>query len=157
MPELKTAMNAIEINGEMVENNDVGSSITVTTAGTYYGWTTASDGNSEKLVFSSDATADRLTVLVGGAGTYSADGTFSFSGTGNATIQGAIHVDGVINDNCKFRRKIGVGGDTGNASLPRTNIVLAEGQYVDMRFTSDGNGDDLTIYNGNINLRRIKR
>ena len=157
MVTLRNALDAIEMSGSMKEDNDSGTSISITTAGDYYGWVSAGEGEVTNVTFASDATADKLVIPSEGAGLYQIEGNFSFSGTGGAVVIGALHVSGSPDTSCKLRRKIGAGGDTGNASLSPAIIDLSAADYLDVRFTSDDNGDSITIYTGSLTIRRIKR
>lgn len=127
--------------------------IDVTTAGTYYGWVSATAFSAEHgVTFAGNATADRL--VLGVAGEYIVTVQISFSGTGNAVIDGALHKNDVLVETVAFRRKIGTGGDTGSASA--TGLVYSDGDdYVDFRFTSDGNGDDVDIHTCSVALHKL--
>jgi len=138
--------------------NSAGSTITVTTAGTYYGWTTATVGTVAGTGFVTadvaNATADNLTIGTSGAGTYLVTLSVCYSGTANSTAVGAIHVDGVPQTNITLRRKLGTGGDVGSASA--TGILKLEvGNVVDLRFTADGNGDTVVVQRVNLAIARI--
>jgi hypothetical protein len=142
--------------GSMYEDNDSGSSITVTTAGTFYGWTTATTGEVDgtHVTFTGDATADRMTVATSGIGKYLVNAQISFGGTLSATVQCSIFKDGTELPNCSFTRKLGTGGDVGSASITGFVDVTSAG-YLDLRFTSDGNGDSVDIYKCSLNIHRI--
>jgi hypothetical protein len=56
----------------------------------------------------------------------------SFSGGNNASIEGAVHVDGVRQESIRFRRKLGTGGDVGSASA--SGIINVTGTPVDVEF-----------------------
>ncbi|MHC4302715.1 MAG: hypothetical protein ACYS7Y_36105, partial [Planctomycetota bacterium] len=137
--------------GEMYEDNDSGSGITITTSGTYYGWVTASTGEVRGVTFASDATADKLTVAH--SGLYHVDGAVSFTGSIGSTFLGVVHVNGSPQVKVKFRRKIGTGGDIGSASLSGV-LDLSENDYVDLRFTADGNNKTITIYSANLSIAK---
>jgi hypothetical protein len=140
------------IYGNLYEYSSA-NSITVTTLGTYYGWTTAAAVVSGMTADLADATGDNL--VADTAGKYSVQGSFSFGATANSTIQGAIHVDGAIaSDSPRFVRKIGSGGDTGSASIGGI-LTLAAAEEVSMRFTSDGNGDVISIDEFSLTLVRV--
>lgn len=142
--------------GEMYEQG-LASVITVSTAGTYYGWTTASSGlvaGTGLVTFTDNSTADRLTVGVDGGGIYRVDCFVSFSGSNSAVIEGAIYKTGSREDKISFTRKLGVGGDVGTAACSGL-LSLSSGDYIDLRFTSDSNGDTLTIANLNVSITRV--
>ena len=142
--------------GELYEDNDpTGSSITITTAGTYYQWVTTTVGESagSGLVVAS-ATTDDLTVGASGAGKYLVVWSATISANTNATVHGAAHVGGSISS----KSKSGVHG--GNAG-DRTHLggsciaTLAASDAVDLRFTSDTNGDVVVVYHANLSIHRI--
>jgi len=137
--------------GEMFEYNTSGSSsdITVTAEGTFYGWISATTGITNGVTFDDNSTADRLTATV--AGDYKVDVSISFgTSTTNHIVEGSIFKNGVKVDNLSFRRKLS-SSDLGVAVI--TGIVnLSASDYIDLRFSSDGNGDivQLEIVNTNI-------
>ncbi len=137
--------------GSMYENG-TGSTIAITTAGTYYGWTTAVDGGSNNCTFTGNGTADRITFNT--AGIFRVDGTVSFSGSSNSTVVGTIFKNGVAT-NIEFTRKLGTGGDTGTASLGSLPLSIAVNDYIDLRFTADDNGDAISIKNAQIMASKI--
>ncbi|HUW13929.1 MAG TPA: hypothetical protein VM537_29670 [Anaerolineae bacterium] len=142
-----------EIRGNMYEYGSA-NTITVTTAGTYYGWTTAVAAKVNGMTAdTADATADHFTIVE--AGEYEVKATVSFGGTGNSTVRCAVHVDGVINADCpRFTRKLGAAGDIGTAA-PAGTITLAAGEEVSLRFTSDGNGDSVDLEDVSFSIRRL--
>ncbi|MCP4255514.1 MAG: hypothetical protein GY775_19335 [Candidatus Scalindua sp.] len=137
--------------GSMYENS-TGSTITITTAGTFYGWTTATDGGSSNCTFTGNITADRITFNT--AGVFRIDGTISFSGSSNSTVVGTIFKNGVAT-NIEFTRKLGTGGDTGTASLGSLPLSVVANDYIDLRFTADGNGDSINIVNAQIMVSKV--
>lgn len=56
----------------------------------------------------------------------------SFAGTANATVNGGIFVDGVVQEQVRFRRKLGAGGDVGSASA--LGLINVTGTPVDLDF-----------------------
>jgi len=142
--------------GELYEDNDpTGSSITVTTAGTYYQWVTTTVGESagSGLVVAS-ATTDDLTVGASGAGKYLVVWSATISANTNATVHGAAHVGGSISS----KSKSGVhGGNAGDRTHLGSSCIatLAASDAVDLRFTSDTNGDVVVVYHANLSIHRI--
>ena len=137
--------------GEMFEYNTSGSSsdITVIASGIFYGWISATTGITNGVTFDDNSTADRLTATV--AGDYKVDVSISFGNSiNNAIVEGSIFKNGLKVDNLSFRRKLS-SGDLGVTVI--TGIVnLSASDYIDLRFSSDGNGDivQLEIVNTNI-------
>lgn len=143
--------------GQLYEDG-AGSTITVTTAGTFYGWTTASAGLTAGAGFvvadTSNATADRLTVGSSGAGTYLVTFSVSYSGTANRTAHWTIFKDGVAQGNVSFERKLGTGGDVGSGSC-QGMLALVSGNYLDARVTSDNNGDLVVVNHASLTINRV--
>ena len=149
-------VNSPESYGSMSEAS-AGSTITITTAGTYYGWTTATTGpvaGAGLVTFTEDATADRLTVGANGAGIYYINYGVSFTGSANSVAHCCIFISGVEDDSMEAERKIS-GGDVGSFSNGGIAAIAANG-YVDMRCTSDGNGNTVVVKHVGLAIRRIK-
>jgi len=72
----------------------------------------------------------KITISI--VGTYFVGVQTSFAGSTNSTINGAIFVDGVIQDGIRFRRKLGTGGDVGSASA--LGLIAVTGAPVDLDF-----------------------
>jgi hypothetical protein len=143
--------------GFLYEDNDSGSTITVTTAGTYYGWTTATEGEVAGAGYVTsdvaDGTADHLTIGANGAGIYHVSFSVSFGGTGGAVVEVAIFVNGA-ETSVEFLRTLGVAGDTGSAGAVGI-LDLSASDEVSVRFTSDDNGDDVDVYRCQLLIHRI--
>lgn len=73
-----------------------------------------------------DKTNDRI--IINRSGYYFVSGQFSFSGSANAVIEGALYVDSTRQDSVRFRRKLGATGDVGSASLFGTILITGTGQ-----------------------------
>lgn len=152
--------------GELYENDLGGATvdITVTTAGVYYGWVTATAGELSGTGYvTADVTAsgsctgavdcDKLILGANGAGVYSVSFGVSFAGTSNALIYGKVYVNQAATD-IGFARKLSTGGDVGSAA--RSGILtLAASDRIGVRFTSDGNGDEISIESLHLTLTRI--
>jgi len=148
--------NALGAYGEMWSYDAAGSTnITITALGTYYPWTNANVGALSATTVYFDDAGTNATLIPGalGEGPYTVEGHFSFGGTGGAIIQGAIHTNGVLCENMSFTRTLGVGGDIGSASLGGF-VSLVETDRVDMCFTSDDNGDTVSIVKFNLLMHR---
>jgi hypothetical protein len=142
--------------GELYEQG-LGSTITVTTAGTYYGWVTAIDGEtagSPYITFTNDSTADRLTIGASGAGVYDINVSISFVGASASIVQGAIYKNGSRQDKLSFQRQFPASPQYGVVPISG-KLSLAASDYIDLRFTSDGNGDVITISNLNFSIHRV--
>lgn len=144
--------------GSLYENNDTGSTITTTTAGTYYGWVTATaGGNNLTTLDTANATADRITVDTGGGGVFFVAFSASFyNANNNVQTHIAVFKNGVIAPNL-------VGETTPvNANyeqnVPGNGILtLAAGDYIDLRITTNNNGEVVTLKHVSLTLHRISR
>jgi hypothetical protein len=140
--------------GELYENaGSPGTTITVTTAGTYYGWVSATAGDSNNITSDvADATADHLTIAT--AGTYYISIHVSFSGTATAVVECALFVNGTENEHIEIYRKLGTAGDVGSASAGGIEVLSASDE-LSVRCTSDGNNDDIDVWSMNLAVMGI--
>jgi hypothetical protein len=132
-------------------------SIILNNAGVFVGWVSASQGDisgSTYLNFQENSTADRLVVGTDGAGKYRITLTSSFGGSSGPIITGAIFKNGVIQNDLVFKRNLNSNGDVGNATLSGI-IDLQPGDYIDVRFAPDTNGERVDIYLLNLQVIRI--
>lgn len=77
-----------------------------------------------------DYANDKITI--NHAGSYFVGMQLSFHGLASAVINGAIFIDGVVQDQIRFRRKLGTGGDVGSASA--MGLITITGTPVDLDF-----------------------
>ncbi|MHC4372213.1 MAG: hypothetical protein ACYSW8_31805 [Planctomycetota bacterium] len=141
--------------GALDEQNAAGSDITITTAGTHYGWKTAEAVILNNLTADFTGEADGLVIDDGGKGDYLILGSISFSGTPNRLITGHIYISDV-ESHAGFRRKLGAGGDVGAA--PITDVLtLDNNDKVDLRFTADVGATTVTIESCHIVLAKLSR
>lgn len=132
--------------GVMYENS-TGTQINMATAGNYYGWVSATDGGGINTAFEGNATADRLTVQ--DAGTYFVLGTFSFSGSVSIVAHGRLFKNSSGSDSIEFERTLSASGDIGSASFSGI-CTLAENDYVDVRFSANGNTKNIVVNHCNL-------
>lgn len=141
--------------GELYEYHDrsgTPSEITITTADTYYGWVSATADNLSNVSFTDNTTADRLTISE--AGTYFVQVAISFgTSTNGDIIDGSVFKNGSMQSDLKFRRYLSA-GDVGSASISGI-ISLASSDYLDLRFTSNDDGDKIEVNIINFNIVRI--
>ena len=142
---------------ELYENNPAGSTITVVVAGNFYQWVTTTVGQSgpTDLAVPSAATDD-ITIGVNGAGLYGVMVISSFNGSNNAVAEVAVHVNGALQPNLQISRKLSAAGDEGAVSISGL-LVLAAGDVVDLRVSSDGAGDVVIIKHANLTIFSIVR
>ena len=144
--------------GGLYENSG-GSAITVTTAGTYYGWTTATAGTVAGAGYVTadvaDATGDNLLIGASGAGTYFVALACSYStNQDNRTVEGAVFKNTSEALNIEWKRKAAVSGDIGSVSA-QGFLALAAGDKVSFRLTSSTNGDVVTVKVVNLTIHRV--
>lgn len=139
--------------GEIYEHNDAGSTITVTTAGTYYGWTTASSGSLNRMTANLlNGEADHI--IVQDAGAYFVAASMTIDGEVNATVDGTVCKNGTPQNNLHFHRDMGTAAEEGVASISGL-LVCAADDEIDLRFTSDSNGDEVTAIHINLALYHL--
>lgn len=86
------------------------------------------------MISTSNITPDKNNdkITINHAGSYFVGVQMSFSGATSATISGAAAVDGVVQEQIRFRRKLGTGGDVGSASA--MGLITITGTPVDLDF-----------------------
>lgn len=127
---------------------------TITTGGTYekfVGFTT--DGPAKGAVAA--AASDKITLTK--AGVYLVQIQISFQGTNNAVVNVRARWNGVDQDQIHLRRKLGDGGggDIGSASCVGLLDATVAGVDLELWFTTDGNGDDITALEAQLVAIRI--
>lgn len=135
------------------------SGITITTAGTYYGWTTATSGTvsgGNLVTFTNDATADRLTIGTEGGGKYLVSVSVSADTDTSDTLVAAIFKNGTITNFRSQEVAASVGGDV-TCTLSITAIItLASTDYLDLRFTGTTNSQVATPIHVNFTIHRLE-
>lgn len=148
----------VDSYGALYEDNDTGTAIAITTAGTYYGWKSATQGEvaGSGYVTSdvADATADHLTIGASGGGVYAVDASASILVADGKTIKGYLFISGA-------RQYVGfeVENQTGGAQIfngAASGILdLSNTEELSLRFTSDSSSDSITAYRAQVTARRI--
>lgn len=141
-----SAGGALQVNAiyAFLKQDDDTTTVTVTTAGTYYDLETWEGGYE-----SSGMTTD-VGEPIGGwircntAGIYKVDAAFSFYGTASAVYDVVLFKGAVAQDQISFTRKLGAGGDVGSASCHGI-ITLAVADTLRFKVTSDDNGDTFSF------------
>ena len=140
--------------GNLYEES-AGSNITVTTAATYYKWATSTAGVYHLTTLS--AANDNITVDSGGDGDYEVSFHVSFSSdNGGRLDKWAVFVDGVKQSPISAATYV-VTADQVTTMSATGLITLAAGQVVDLRVTSDADGDVITVTNAGLTVSRIAR
>jgi hypothetical protein len=143
--------------GEVYEDNPAGTTIDIASAGTFYPMPSGYIGEEAGAPYVTVVTTSG-SLLIGndGAGLYQVHASLSYGGTVDILSEAAIHVNGAIQHNCHIKRKLSAAGDVGSITI--TGLIrLVDGDVVDIRFTSDTNGDDIDLNHANLNIHRIAR
>lgn len=144
------------VYGSLYEDNETGSAVTVTTAGTYYGWVTATaDGFNMMTLDVGSATADKMTVDAGGNGVFLVQFSISFYNTNNNVLTHfAVFKNGTRTANIIAEAEPTNANAEQNISASGI-ISLAVGDYIDLRVTADNNGEVITIKHCSLTATRI--
>jgi hypothetical protein len=113
---------------------------------------TASGYNGSSYLNTNAKASNKITC--GKTGKYMASFSCSFGGTPAATFTCMVYVNGVAQNNVRFSRKLGAGGDTGRAACNGI-VSVTSGQDVDVRVASDGASDSFNLKSCNLNLTYI--
>lgn len=126
----------------LYEGNDPsGTTITLTTGGTWYQWVSTSVGVTQGECTASSST-DRITV--NRTGTYLVAFGTSFSGSTNEEIDANVHIDGSPQAACQLEQKLGTAGDVSRGAMVCL-LFVRSGQYLDARFKSVNNSKSVSI------------
>ena len=125
----------------MFENNAGGS--TIANASSFTGWVTATAGEQDDngfAVFSSNATADRITI--NRAGVYQVNFSVNFTNAGGNLTTAAIFLNGVVTGLIT-----GMAGDSGEIRQMGTGfpVALALADFIDLRLESTSS-DNIDVY-----------
>lgn len=85
------------------------------------------------------------------AGTWRIQWSCSFSGTPNRTITFIVYVNGVAQNNVRFKRRLGASGDVGRAACSGFVTGVTAGQDVDVRATGDTGSESVVCESANLN------
>jgi hypothetical protein len=146
--------------GSMFENS-AGSptAITLTTAGTWYGWVSAGDDvtyGAPYISFSGNATADRLLIGSDGDGVWEVQ--VSVDGDQGAAQAHLLTAAIFVND----AQDLSLTGSTQYTAtqqvqpIPISGFVKVNaGDYLDLRFKSDTNSRAFDLYHCNVSMKRV--
>jgi hypothetical protein len=144
--------------GEIYEDTPAGTGITITTAGTYVGWITATAGTVVGgTLMTSDitqASGDRLVCGTTGPGKYKITAVVSLKGANNAVVKMAIHRNGTIVGNGKATVTMAATALTKCVEVSCI-VNMSNTDYIDLRFDSGTNGDVVTVYDVNLTAVRL--
>jgi hypothetical protein len=124
--------------------------ITITTAGTYYVWATATESIAKGITTTVATGRINLTV----AGVYLINFHVSFVGTATEKITAAVHKSGTIDPAGAV--VIEVVGGTDEEQISGSCLVSSDGtNYVDLRFTSSSSSTSITVKRAGLNAVQI--
>lgn len=143
--------------GEMYEYNTAGSTITSSPGGSYIGWTTAIVGNINKVTYTNNTTADRLSISSGGDGDYRINFTATVSCSTTRQYKIGVFKNGVQ----QTKLTIFIRSSSAAIYFP-VNITgilsgLVANDYIDIRVAGTNNNDAVRLYTANLSLARINR
>jgi len=144
--------------GKIYEDNDSGSTITITAAGTYYPWITAEAGpgtGSKGCITTSTGDPSSLTIAEGGAGGYLVMWHAGIDIEGNAIAHGAIFKNGDRILPTTNHVESGAAGKLDFAISGATMVQLVAGDVLTLRFTSDTNADVVDVFHASLLAIRI--
>jgi hypothetical protein len=143
--------------GELYEVSEGGNAIALTDAGTFYQWVSSTIGETPGTDYVAGSVAtDSLTIGPKGAGTYMVMMSYSFSGSVNTLMEGAIFLNGVRQDRLEFNRFLGAGGDQGFAGIMGI-VDLSAGDVLDFRIKADGAAKTVATRHASLAINRIGR
>jgi hypothetical protein len=135
---------------------------TISTAG-HYQTTTTWEVSYEKSGFLTDSQgntgystnpSDGLLVDTNGAGVYDVHLEATISGPNIAEVKVYAHKNGTIDPYCGLKATLNASGSP-NRGAATCKMTLVAGDFVDVRVTSDGGGDAITLSPAGFNLTRI--
>jgi hypothetical protein len=146
--------------GKIFEENETGSTITVTTAGTYYPWITAEAGagtgsTGGDTITTSVGNPSSITVEGGGVGYYKIDWHAGVDAEGGAIVHGAIFKNGSRILPTTDHIESEAAGKINFALSGGSIVYLEDGDVLTLQFTSDANGDDVNIFHASLTAFRI--
>lgn len=146
--------------GEIWEES-ITTNIAIATPGSFYAWTTGETGDINGITFQSpsspppnQAASARLVAQTDGYYLVNISVSFGCNKAGS-NIQGAIFKNDIIQNDLKFKKLLQLGTENEVASITGV-IQLNSGEYIDLRFTSDNNGDYIDLLNCNFNALKIR-
>ena len=142
---------------ELYEDTDFNDpvSISLTNANQPYGWVSATAGetfgDTEVNTLPNNSATGGDQIIIGEAGLYQVTVSASFAGTNNFQVTGAVWNDPISGDptyetRVRFLVKLKAFGDLEGSSAQGL-LNLAEGDILDLRFTSTTAGETLELYN----------
>jgi hypothetical protein len=132
-----------------------GDDITLTTAGTYYPWITATAGHSDGVnMDAADAAGDSITIVRGGY--YRVDLSMSFSATAATTFYCDVFNGTTRNDHISLARKMGANGDVGSAASSGIDF-FASGDVLRIKCTASADTKTINIFTTNFTVNYLRK
>lgn len=137
-----------------IYEDHTGTTITVTTAGTYYPWISATAGPMVAGMVGdvADAAGDHLIVPI--AGTYFVTMNSSYTAGNTDQTKCRVAVDGTGSGVVAWHRTMGVAARVASASSSGT-IVAHAGAELRLECTSNTNGDAIVMHNTQLSAMRV--
>jgi hypothetical protein len=147
--------HAMDSYCSLYEENEGGTTIDVTVAGTYVQWTTSTvnlESATPSELCDADTTTDRITIGTNGAGIYMINTALSVApSAASPQIDFAVFKNGTRVSACT--------GDFDTADRERgaipCQLSLAVSDYIDVRLTSSNNAQDPVVHHLTFNAQRI--
>lgn len=139
-------------HGEIYVYNYAGTQTTNATPGNFdiiTAFNTASGYNGASYLNTNAKASNKITC--GKTGKYTVGFSASFGGTPASTFTCMVYVNGVAQNNVRFSRKLGTGGDVGRAACSGI-VSVTSGQDVDVRVASDGASDSFALKSCNLHM-----
>jgi len=138
--------------GGIDEVSSAGTTITLTTSGTFYPWISSAAVQREGMSYGHDPiNGDYLSPDA--TGVWAADFQLAFGGSANTTYTVAVFVNGVLT-RCSTMRRLGTGGDVGSCSA-KEPLALTAGLRVTLRISAGANAKAVQIFRAQLNLARL--
>jgi len=91
-------------------------------------------------------------ITINGIGVFFAGFQLSFSGGNNSVVEAALYLDGVRQEQIRFRRKLGAGGDVGSASAQGTIQTTGSNTDLEIYVRADAGTPNFKVESGQLYL-----
>jgi len=153
---LSTSEPPLQSYADLIEVNASGTTNTITTAGTWYQWTSSAVNSAAGVpLVTASAATDNITIGDAGDGIYMVNAQVSFGGTAGAVVEGVVAINGAADLSLSYMQTLDAAGSVVSASICGL-VDLSTGDTVDLRFTSDDNGDAVHLYYVRLALHRVQ-
>jgi len=140
--------------GALYEDNESGTSLTLTTADSYYQWVSSEDCESSGVDYVvTSTTDDNIVIGINGEGIYFVSIEATLSGSNNSLIHGTLHINNVASEEILFHLKLS--GNDHKSGSDSGLVKLSSGDDLDLRFSSDTSSTTLNIHHINLTIFRV--